>query len=60
MIAGKEGAYKAAGDCHLSTDEENLTPPIFKGLPVAYFLQQLADMKDDKRHASMRTQAWPT
>jgi cytochrome c553 len=53
VIAGKEGAYHACGVCHLIDGRGKPDTADLQGLPVAYFLQQLADMKDDKRHASI-------
>jgi cytochrome c553 len=53
VIAGKDGAYRACGLCHLIDGRGKPDTADLQGLPVAYFLQQLADMKDDKRHASI-------
>jgi cytochrome c553 len=53
VIAGKEDAYRACGVCHLIDGRGKPDTADLQGLPVAYFLQQLADMKDDKRHASV-------
>ncbi|HEY2823002.1 MAG TPA: c-type cytochrome [Candidatus Acidoferrum sp.] len=53
VIQGKEGAYSACGQCHLIDGRGKPDTADLQGLPVAYFLQQLADMKDDKRHASV-------
>jgi|HubBroStandDraft_5_1064220.scaffolds.fasta_scaffold03268_7 cytochrome c553 len=53
VISGKEGAYRACGLCHLIDGRGKPDTADLQGLPVAYFLQQLADMKDDKRHASV-------
>jgi cytochrome c553 len=52
VISGKEGAYRACGVCHLIDGRGKPDTADLQGLPVAYFLQQLADMKDDHRHAS--------
>ena len=52
-ISGKPGAYNACGQCHLIDGRGKPDTADLQGLPVAYFLQQLADMKDDKRHASI-------
>jgi cytochrome c553 len=52
-ISGKKGAYNACGQCHLIDGRGKPDTADLRGLPVAYFLQQLADMKDDKRHASI-------
>src|SRR6266436_6381773 len=52
VISGKQGAYTACGQCHLIDGRGKPDTADLQGLPVAYFLQQLADMKDDKRHAS--------
>jgi cytochrome c553 len=52
VISGKQGAYKACGQCHLIDGRGKPDTADLQGLPVAYFLQQLADMKGDQRHAS--------
>jgi cytochrome c553 len=53
VISGKNSAYSACGQCHLIDGRGKPDTADLQGLPVAYFLQQLADMKDDKRHASV-------
>jgi cytochrome c553 len=53
VISGKQGAYTACGQCHLIDGRGKPDTADLQGLPVAYFLQQLADMKDDKRHGSV-------
>jgi cytochrome c553 len=53
VISGRDGAYRACGLCHLIDGRGKPDTADLQGLPVAYFLQQLADMKDDKRHASV-------
>src|SRR4029077_17429250 len=53
VISGKQGAYNACRQCHLIDGRGKPDTADLQGLPVAYFLQQLADMKDDKRHASV-------
>jgi cytochrome c553 len=53
VLLGKEGAYNACGQCHLIDGRGKPDTANLQGLPVGYFLQQLADMKDDKRHASI-------
>jgi cytochrome c553 len=53
VISGKQGAYNASGQCHLIDGRGKPDTADLQGLPVAYFLQQLADMKDDRRHASI-------
>jgi cytochrome c553 len=53
VISGKKGAYNACGQCHLIDGRGKPDTADLQGLPVAYFLQQLADMKDDQRHASI-------
>jgi len=53
VILGKKGAYNACGQCHLIDGRGKPDTADLRGLPVAYFLQQLADMKDDKRHGSV-------
>src|SRR6266436_7313309 len=53
VISGKQGAYTACGQCHLIDGRGKPDAADLQGLPVAYFLQQLADLKDDKRHGSV-------
>ncbi len=51
VIEGKEGAYKACGQCHLIDGRGKPDTADLQGLPVAYFLQQLTDMKEGKRRS---------
>ena len=53
VISGKQGAYTACGQCHLIDGRGKPDTADLQGLPVAYFLQQLADMKNGKRHGSV-------
>jgi len=53
VISGKRGAYNACGQCHLINGQGKPDTADLQGLPVTYFLQQLADMKNDKRHGSV-------
>src|SRR6476660_1161113 len=53
VISGKPGAYNACGQCHLIDGRGKPDTADLRGLPVAYFLQQLADMKDGKRRGSV-------
>jgi cytochrome c553 len=53
VISGRDGAYRACGLCHLIDGRGKPDTADLQGLPVAYFLQQLSDMKEDKRHASV-------
>ena len=53
VISGKNGAYRACGQCHLIDGRGKPDTADLRGLPVAYFLQQLTDMKDGKRHGSV-------
>jgi cytochrome c553 len=53
VISGREGAYNACGQCHLIDGGGKPDTSDLRGLPVAYMLQQLADMRDDNRHASI-------
>jgi len=53
VILGKEGAYHACGQCHLIDGRGKPDTADLQGLPVEYFMQQLADMKDGTRHASV-------
>src|SRR6185312_5106033 len=51
VIEVKQGAYKACGQCHLIDGRGKPDTADLQGLPVAYFLQQLADMKEGKRRS---------
>jgi len=53
VISGKNGAYRACGQCHLIDGRGKPDTADLRGLPVAYFLQQLTDMKEGKRHGSV-------
>jgi cytochrome c553 len=53
VISGKKGAYNACGQCHLIDGRGKPDTADLQGLPVTYFLQQLADMKNDRRHGSV-------
>src|SRR5215469_14095895 len=53
VISGKKGAYNACGQCHLIDGRGKPDTADLRGLEVAYVLQQLSDMKDDKRHGSV-------
>ncbi len=51
VIEGKQGGYKACGQCHLIDGRGKPDTADLQGLPVTYFLQQLADMKEGKRRS---------
>src|SRR3954464_2837607 len=53
VISGKNGAFRACGQCHLIDGRGKPDTADLRGLPVGYFLQQLADMKEDKRRGSV-------
>jgi cytochrome c553 len=53
VISGKRGAYNACGQCHLIDGRGKPDTADLRGLPVAYVLQQLTDMKDGKRRGSV-------
>jgi cytochrome c553 len=53
VISGRTGAFNACGQCHLIDGRGKPDTADLRGLPVPYFLQQLADMKDEKRHGSV-------
>ena len=53
VISGRKGEYNACGQCHLIDGRGKPDTADLRALPVAYFLQQLADMKDGKRHGSV-------
>ena len=53
VIDGRAGAYNACGQCHLIDGSGKPDTADLRGLAVDYFVQQIVDMKDDKRHASI-------
>jgi cytochrome c553 len=53
VISGKNGAYHACGQCHLIDGRGKPDTADLRRLPVAYFLQQLTDMKEGKRRGSV-------
>jgi cytochrome c553 len=53
VISGKNGAYRASGQCHLIDGRGKPDTADLRGLPVAYALQQLTDMKEGKRRGSV-------
>jgi cytochrome c553 len=53
VISGKQGAYRACGQCHLIDGRGKPDTADLRGLPVAYVLQQLTDMKEGTRHGSV-------
>src|SRR3954468_6436684 len=53
VISGKNGAYRACGQCHLIDGRGKPDTADLRGLPVAYVLQQLTDMKEGTRHGSV-------
>jgi cytochrome c553 len=53
VIAGRTGAYGACGQCHLIDASGKSDTADLRGLAVDYTVQQIVDMKDDKRHASI-------
>lgn len=57
VIKGKKGAYHACGMCHLIDGRGKPDTADLQGLPVAYFLQQLEDMKNGRRRGSV---SWAT
>lgn len=57
VIEGRKGAYHACGQCHLIDGRGKPDTADLQGLPVGYFLEQLEDMKDGRRHGSV---AWAT
>lgn len=54
VISGKEGAYNACGQCHLIDGGGKPDTSDLRGLPVRYMMQQIADMRDDNRHPSIK------
>ena len=53
VIDGRAGAYNACGQCHLIDGSGKPDTADLRGFPVDYLVQQIVDMKDDKRHASI-------
>ena len=53
IISGREGSYRACGECHLIDGRGKPDTADLQGLPIGYFLQQLDDMKNDRRHGSV-------
>jgi cytochrome c553 len=53
VISGRAGSYGACGGCHLIDGRGKPDTANLQGLPVSYFLQQLDDMKNDRRHGSV-------
>jgi cytochrome c553 len=53
VIEGRAGAYNACGQCHLIDGSGKPDTGDLRGLPVEYIVQQIVDMKNDKRHASI-------
>jgi cytochrome c553 len=53
VIEGRAGAYNACGQCHLIDGSGKPDTGDLRDLPVAYIVQQIVDMKNDRRHASI-------
>lgn len=53
VIEGRAGAYNACGQCHLIDGSGKPDTGDLRELPVAYIVQQIVDMKNDRRHASI-------
>jgi len=53
VIEGRAGAYNACGQCHLIDGSGKPDTGDLRELPVAYMVQQIVDMKNDRRHASI-------
>ena len=53
VIEGRTGAYNACGQCHLIDGSGKPDTGDLRALPVEYIVQQIVDMKNDKRHASI-------
>lgn len=53
VIEGRAGAYNACGQCHLIDGSGKPDTGDLRALPVEYIVQQIVDMKNDKRHASI-------
>ena len=53
VIAGRGGAYNACGECHLIDGSGKPDTGDLRALAVEYIMQQIVDMKNDRRHASI-------
>jgi cytochrome c553 len=53
VIEGRAGAYNACGQCHLIDGSGKPDTGDLRDLPVEYIEQQIVDMKNDRRHASI-------
>jgi cytochrome c553 len=53
VIEGRSGAYNACGQCHLIDGSGKPDTGDLRALPVEYIMQQIVDMRNDKRHASI-------
>ena len=53
VISGRAGSYSACGGCHLIDGRGKPDTADLQGLSIGYFLQQLDDMKNDRRHGSV-------
>ena len=53
VIEGRAGAYNACGQCHLIDGSGKPDTGDLRALPVEYIVQQIVDMKNDRRHASI-------
>ena len=53
VIAGRTGAYGACGQCHLIDGSGKPDTADLRGLAVSYIVQQIVDMTNDNRHASI-------
>jgi cytochrome c553 len=53
VIDGRAGAYNACGQCHLIDGSGKPDTGDLRDLAVAYIVQQIVDMKNDRRHASI-------
>jgi cytochrome c553 len=53
VIDGRAGAYNACGQCHLIDGSGKPDTSDLRGLSVDYIVQQITDMQNDRRHASI-------
>jgi cytochrome c553 len=53
VIEGRAGGFNACGQCHLIDGSGKPDTGDLRSLPVAYIVQQIVDMKNDRRHASI-------
>jgi cytochrome c553 len=53
VTQGRRDGFRACGECHLINGRGKSDTASLNGLPVSYMLQQIEDMKNDRRHAAV-------